>query len=99
MAKAPIIKFSNYIATLEQEIINSIRKLKNDNIISPAIILTGSHIQSLYLQRLIAKNISALINVRFLTLQDITKGAALIGQEEIQSFQFPEVAEIILIQK
>ena len=49
MAKVPIIKFSNYIATLEQEIINSIRKLKNDNIISPAIILTGSHIQSLYL--------------------------------------------------
>ncbi len=61
---------------LEEALFQSIRELKADDPLAPAVVLAGSNLARLYLQRRLAEAIGSHINIRFLTFVDLARSLA-----------------------
>ena len=62
---------SGDVAKLEREFVGAVRSAKADDPAAAVLVVVGSHLQHIYLRRLLARSLTAVANVRFLTLMDL----------------------------
>ena len=70
---------SGDIAKLEREFVGAVRSARADDPAAAVLVVVGSHLQHIYLRRLLARSLNAVANVRFLTLMDLAAELALPG--------------------
>ena len=70
---------SGDIAKLECAFVDAVRSAKRADPAAAVLVVVGSHLQHIYLRRLLARSLSAVANVRFLTLMDLAGELALAG--------------------
>lgn len=70
------------VARLEREFVSAVRTAKADDPAAAVLVVVGSHLQHIYLRRLLARSLTAVANVRFLTLMDLAGELALPGGTE-----------------
>ena len=58
---------------------DAVRAAKADDPAAPVLVVVGSHLQHIYLRRLLARSLKAVANVRFVTLMDLAGELALPG--------------------
>ena len=65
------------LAALERAFVAAVRAAKADAPVAPVLVVVGSHLQHVYLRRLLARSLTAVANVRFVTLMDLAGELAL----------------------
>jgi ATP-dependent helicase/nuclease subunit B len=70
---------SGDIAKLERAFVDAVRAAKAADPAAAVLVVVGSHLQHIYLRRLLARSLTAVANVRFLTLMDLAGELALPG--------------------
>ncbi|MCY4481422.1 MAG: exodeoxyribonuclease V subunit gamma [Spirochaetaceae bacterium] len=68
---------SGDIAKLECAFVDAVRSAKRADSAAAVLVVVGSHLQHIYLRRLLARSLNAVANVRFLTLMDLAGELAL----------------------
>ena len=56
---------------------DAVRAAKADDPVAPVLVVVGSHLQHIYLRRLLARSLTAVANIRFVTLLDMAGELAL----------------------
>ena len=74
---AGTITVSPDLAALERAFLAAVRAAKADDPVAPVLVAVGSHLQHVYLRRLLARSLTAVANVRFATLMDLAAELAL----------------------
>ncbi len=59
------------LGALERAFVAAVRAAKAEDPIAPVLVVVGSHLQHIYLRRLLARKLTAVANVRFITLMDL----------------------------
>ena len=67
------------IAALERAFVDAVRDAKRADPVAAVLVVVGSHLQHIYLRRLLARSLTAVANVRFVTLMDLAGELALAG--------------------
>ena len=70
------------LGALEREFLAAVRAARADDPVAPVLVVVGSHLQHVYLRRLLARSFTAVANVRFATLMDLAAELALPGTAE-----------------
>ena len=92
------VAISADLASLERELVEKVRAIKRNDPLAPVTVIVGSNLQHIYLRRVLAKELGAVVNVRFHTLLDLAG--------EIQTFSathnesmlaLPEGAEALIL--
>ena len=65
------------LGALERAFVAAVRAAKEEDPLAPVLVVVGSHLQHIYLRRLLARELKAVANVRFVTLPDLTGELAL----------------------
>ena len=83
---------------------DAVRAAKADDPVAPVLVVVGSHLQHIYLRRLLARSLTAVANVRFVTLMDLTGELALPGDAETAAgarpaLPLPDGAHIPLLEQ
>ena len=65
------------VAKLEREFAEHVRAAKRADPAAAVLVVVGSHLQHIYLRRLLARSLTAVANVRFVTLMDLAGELAL----------------------
>lgn len=65
------------LGALEREFLAAVRAAKADDPVAPVLVVVGSHLQHVYLRRMLARSFTAVANVRFATLMDLAAELAL----------------------
>ena len=65
------------VAKLERAFVDAVRAAKADDPVAPVLVVVGSHLQHIYLRRLLARSLTAVANIRFVTLLDVAGELAL----------------------
>ena len=93
------------LAALEGAFVAAVRTAKETDPVAPVLVVVGSHLQHLYLRRLLARSLSAVANVRFLSLMDLAgelslaHTAAGISPTSPEPVPLPEGAHIPLLEQ
>ena len=66
-----VLVVSADIARLEQEFVEQVCAGKRADPAAAVLVVVGSHLQHIYLRRLLARSLTAVANVRFVTLMDL----------------------------
>lgn len=66
-----ILTTSADLGALQREFAATVRTAKAEDPLAPVLVVVGSHLQHIYLRRLLARNLTAVANVRFVTLMDL----------------------------
>ena len=66
-----ILTTSASLAALEHAFVAAVRTAKTADPLAPVLVVVGSHLQHIYLRRLLAHELAAVANVRFVTLMDL----------------------------
>ena len=67
----------------------AVRAAKADDPVAPVLVVVGSHLQHIYLRRRLARSLTAVANVRFVTLMDLAGELALPARAEQASPNLP----------
>lgn len=65
------------LGALEREFLAAVRAARADDPVAAVLVVVGSHLQHVYLRRLLARSFTAVANVRFATLMDLAAELAL----------------------
>ena len=90
------------LAALERAFLAAVRAAKADDPVAPVLVVVGSHLQHVYLRRLLARSLTAVANVRFATLMDLAAELALPGPAEpaaARSTPLPDGAQVPLLEQ
>ena len=90
---------SGELAVLEQAFVDAVRVLKRTDVVAPVIVVVGSHLQHVYLRRRLARSLTAVANVRFLTLTDLAGELTLARTADQPRPLLPEGAQIPLLEQ
>ena len=66
-----ILTTSADLGALEREFVAAVGTAKAEDPLAPVLVVVGSHLQHIYLRRLLARELTAVANVRFVTLMDL----------------------------
>ena len=66
-----ILTTSADLGALQREFVATVRTAKAEDPLAPVLVVVGSHLQHIYLRRLLARKLTAVANVRFVTLMDL----------------------------
>ena len=70
-AAGAILTTSADLGALQREFVANVRAVKAEDPLAPVLVVVGSHLQHIYLRRLLARKLTAVANVRFVTLMDL----------------------------
>ena len=70
------------LGALERAFVAAVRAAKAADPIAPVLVVVGSHLQHIYLRRLLARSLTAVANVRFVTLMDLAGELSLPDQSD-----------------
>ena len=99
---AGAITVSPDLAALERAFLAAVRAAKADDPVAPVLVVVGSHLQHVYLRRLLARSLTAVANVRFATLMDLAAELALPSPAEpaaARSTPLPDGAQVPLLEQ
>ena len=102
-APAPIragtVVVSADLAVLERAFVEAVRALKAGHVVKPVLVVVGSHLQHVYLRRRLARELTAVANVRFLTLMDLAGEVSLAHSSAGPRPLLPEGAQVPLLEQ
>ena len=92
------------LGALERAFVAAVRAAKTEDPIAPVLVVVGSHLQHIYLRRLLARELTAVANVRFVTLMDLSGELSLPDQSDAAArdrptLPLPDGAHIPLLEQ
>ena len=92
------------LGALERAFVAAVRAAKAADPIAPVLVVVGSHLQHIYLRRLLARSLTAVANVRFVTLMDLAGELSLPDQGDAAArdgpiLPLPDGAHIPLLEQ
>ena len=92
------------LGALERAFVAAVRAAKAADPIAPVLVVVGSHLQHIYLRRLLARSLTAVANVRFVTLMDLAGELSLPDQSDAAArdgpiLPLPDGAHIPLLEQ
>ena len=95
---------SPHLGALERAFVAAVRAAKAADPIAPVLVVVGSHLQHIYLRRLLARSLTAVANVRFVTLMDLAGELSLPDQSDAAArdgpiLPLPDGAHIPLLEQ
>ena len=99
LSAAGTVVVSADLAVLERAFVEAVRALKAGHVVKPVLVVVGSHLQHVYLRRRLARELTAVANVRFLTLMDLAGELSLAHSPAGPRPRLPEGAQVPLLEQ